>query len=70
MTEGKAIYHSITKEHKWQQMNDLTIQNSSETESDKMLGPHFSPWFTVQDIQQQSAAKSTWWGICFKVVQM
>lgn len=47
MMEGKAIYHSITKEHKWQQMNNLTIQNSTETDSDKMLEPHFSAWFTV-----------------------
>lgn len=40
---GTAIYHPITKEHKQQQMNDLTTQNSSETESDKTLGPHFCP---------------------------
>lgn len=50
----------------WQRTNDLAIQNSSEN-SDKTLGPHFSPWFTVRHIQQRSAGKSSWWGICFKL---
>jgi len=37
--------------------------------SDTTLGPHISPWFTVQRTQQQNAAKSTREGICFKVVR-
>jgi len=41
--EGKSIYHSITNKHERQQMNDPTIPNPNETESDKMLGPRLSP---------------------------
>lgn len=62
---GTAIYHPITKEHKQQQMNDLTIQNSSETESDKTLGPHFCPDLQHSTSSSWSVGSSAWGGSLF-----
>lgn len=66
---GTAIYHPITKEHKQQQMNDLTIQNSSETESDKTLGPHFCPDLQCSTFSKGVLVHQHGEGVCFKVVQ-